>query len=76
MHDSYLTTAQAAALLGLSPRGVRNAVQRGRLPGVKPGRRAIMIHCKDIETYKATPQAKGGRPRKVNESRTIVPSAP
>lgn len=58
--ESYLTTAEAARELGLTPMRVRQLISTGRLRGHKAGPRALLIHRADLESYKQTPKHKPG----------------
>jgi excisionase family DNA binding protein len=62
-----LTTAQAAKLLRLSPRQVREHAEAGRLPAVKFGARAWMFRRADVEAFTPDPP---GRPPSSGQSPT------
>lgn len=55
----YLTTAEAADLLGVIPRRVRALIESGKLPAERIGR-DWAIKPKDLDRLDRTP----GRPRK------------
>lgn len=55
-----LTTAEAAAKLGVSPRRVRKMITDGRLPAKKVGRDYVI----DPRGLKAVEDRKTGRPAK------------
>jgi excisionase family DNA binding protein len=61
-----MTTAEAAARLGITPEAVRKAIKRGRLVATKHGR-DWLIDAVEVERYAATPKDKGGRPKKSRE---------
>lgn len=61
--DNYLTTAQAAELLGMDRSAVLRAIRQGRLPATRYGPRVVLIKRDDVETYRAMPRHAGGRPR-------------
>jgi excisionase family DNA binding protein len=46
---AIVTTAEAAEILGISPRGVRKACQEGRLPSTQNGRDHLIERTKLIE---------------------------
>jgi excisionase family DNA binding protein len=46
----YLTTAEAARMLGFTPQSVRNLVYRGTLQGVRVGR-AVLISRAELRAY-------------------------
>lgn len=56
----YLTTTQAAELLGVTPSRVRQLILAGRLPAQKIGR-DLFIKEQDIIIFKKRPV---GRPKK------------
>lgn len=49
MTDAYLTTAEAAAMIGISPAHLRRRLLSGKVRGVKFGRRSWMIARADLE---------------------------
>ncbi|MGC0271727.1 helix-turn-helix domain-containing protein [Pseudactinotalea sp. Z1739] len=51
-----MTTGQAASLLGIGERAVRQAIQRGRLPAVRVGGRWV-IEREDLEQYRQAVKA-------------------
>ncbi len=61
MTTNFLTTTEAAALLGLSIKTVQSLITRGRLPAEKIGR-DWMIKREDVRNHK---RGKGGRPKRV-----------
>jgi len=63
--DQYLTTAQAAARLGITESGVRRMILRGKLAAWKPSPRTILIRREDIETAE---RSKAGRPKRKGRS--------
>ena len=50
--DRWLSTGEAAVLLGVGPRAIRQAIARGRLPASKTGR-LNRISREDLEQYRA-----------------------
>lgn len=48
---SHLTTSQAAAALGITPRAVQQAITRGKLKATKAGR-DWLIKTRDVEAYR------------------------
>ncbi len=58
----YLTTAEAADLLGVIPRRVRALIESGKLPAERLGR-DWAIKRKDLDELDRTP----GRPRRSQE---------
>ncbi len=47
--NDYLTTAEAAALIGISPAHLRRLLLAGKVRGVKFGQRSWMIARADLE---------------------------
>ena len=67
MEEEYLTAEEAAALIGVKPPTIRNAMWEDRLPHIfKYGRR--LLKRSDVLEYQARTQVNGliarGRPRK------------
>lgn len=61
--DSYLTTAQAAELLGMDRSAVLRAIRQGRLPATRYGPRMVLLKRADVEAYRTAPRHPGGRPK-------------
>lgn len=61
--DNYLTTAQAAELLGMDRSAVLRAIRQGRLPATRYGPRVVLVKRDDVDAYRAMPRHAGGRPR-------------
>lgn len=49
MVDTYLTIAEAAAVLKESPRTVRTRIKEGRLPAYRVGPHHVRIKADDLE---------------------------
>lgn len=47
--DSYLTIAEAADMLGVTARYLRDQIHAGRLPGYRLGPRSTRVKLADIE---------------------------
>lgn len=60
MTGNILTTAQAAAVIGVSQKMVQSLIKRGRLPAEKIGR-IWVVRREDAERHE---RGKGGRPQK------------
>ncbi len=56
----FLSTAEAAKLLGVQLRWVQTLIQRKRLKAIKPGGRDYLIEAKDLAALQIR---KPGRPR-------------
>lgn len=67
-----LTTAQAAARIGVTPDALAKAAQKGHVRAVKFGR-AWMFEEADVDAYRAAPKSKGGRPKKDKGERATEP---
>jgi excisionase family DNA binding protein len=66
MDMDYLTTTQAAIILGVSPTRVTVFIREGRLKAERVGQ-AWLIHKSDLEEFAKHPRPKGwkkGQPRK------------
>jgi excisionase family DNA binding protein len=61
-----ITTQQAAKILGLSARRVRELAGDGSLPAVAVGR-DWLFEPAAVARFKATPRRGRGRPRKTND---------
>lgn len=59
--DDIVTTAEAATILGISPRQVRVYADRGSLPGRKLNPRTWVFVRADVERFRPEPR---GAPRK------------
>ncbi len=76
MADQLYSAEEAAQILGLQPRTVRNYVRQGRLPGVRIGKQYRIARA-DLEAFTAGGRApeellpRGGRPQ---EPTAAVPS--
>jgi excisionase family DNA binding protein len=62
--QDYLTVAQAARELGLTPQGVRKAVAVGTLQVVRLDGRTNLVPRSEIERYRREHQTGRGRPPK------------
>jgi excisionase family DNA binding protein len=60
--EGYLTTAEAAARLGVTPTRIRQLCLEGRLPCTKAGRDWV-IRVEDLEAFQKLPPGRTGRPR-------------
>lgn len=60
--DSYITSSEAAAILGLRPYGIQKLIKRGRLPGEKIAYRWLLPRA-IVEEFAKTYQPKVGKPR-------------
>lgn len=58
--DREYTADETAALLGLTPEGVRSAIKEGRLKTRKIGARLHVIDAAEIERYKVEHQGRQG----------------
>jgi excisionase family DNA binding protein len=56
----YVTVAQAAAELGISPRGVRQRIERGELTAEQVNPRLLMIPKSEIERWRGVGRLKPG----------------
>lgn len=63
MTGNILTTAQAAAVIGVSQKMVQSLIKRGRLPAEKIGR-IWVVRREDAESHE---RGKGGRPKREAE---------
>jgi excisionase family DNA binding protein len=52
MSETMYTTAEAAALLGLSHNTVRSQVRRGVLQATRIGARTVLISADEVERYR------------------------
>jgi hypothetical protein len=59
----FLTTAEAAEAYNYSPRWLRQLVSEGKVAGLRIADR-LLVEESSLLTYKMSPKAKGGRPRK------------
>jgi excisionase family DNA binding protein len=58
--NELLSTTQAAARLGITPRQVQRLIEKGHLPGQKVGY-SYVVQAADLEQFERRPV---GRPRK------------
>ena len=58
----YMSSGEAAQMLGITPEAASRLVRQGKLPGVKIGR-FYVIHREAVETLSKGYVAKRGRPR-------------
>lgn len=58
-----MTTAEAAARLGVTPEAVRKAIKRGNMTAAQHGR-DYWIEAEEVDRYAAAPKDRGGRPKK------------
>lgn len=61
--NKYLTTEQAASVLGVTPSRIRQYIAEQRLPSEKYGR-DHMISERDVEYFARNGKKKRGRPSK------------
>lgn len=61
--DSYVTSSEAAAILGLRPYGIQKLIKRGQLPGEKIAYRWLIPRAA-VEEFSKTYVPKVGAPRK------------
>ena len=64
--EEIITTPEAASILAVSERRVRELCARGQLPAVKVARDWI-IRRADIDAYRKLPEGRAGRPRRIPE---------
>jgi excisionase family DNA binding protein len=64
--DDVLSTAQAAGLLGLSARQVREHAEAGRLRGTKLNPRTWVFRRADVAAFTPAPR---GRPKKTRKKK-------
>ena len=69
MNGQLLTTADAAAQLGVTPARIRQLVLSGEIKAEKVGR-DVLIPVAEIETAKARKTKPGPAPKKPDESQT------
>lgn len=65
--SDYLTIAQAAAILGCSPKQVRRLIDAGRIPAIDVGvgrQRSYRLKRADLETNLAVPAVPAGPQRR------------
>ena len=62
-YSQMLTVGEAAELLGITPRALNHAIERGRVPAKRFGTQWALT-LRDVEAYRATRHA-GGRPKKL-----------
>jgi len=60
----WVTTKQAAEILGVEPSRVRQLILSGQLPASKPGRE-WMLRRRDVEAFRDLPPGEPGRPRRL-----------
>jgi excisionase family DNA binding protein len=60
--EEYITVAQAARLAGLTTRHITRLLQRGTIPGVKPGR-DWLVKPSAVMTYLEQERRPGRKPR-------------
>jgi len=64
MSEQYITTSEAANLLGVSASRVRQLILEGRLNSVKIGRDQLLIKS-EVDDFASKPRARTGRPKKL-----------
>jgi excisionase family DNA binding protein len=69
MMAEFLTTTQAAALVGVKVRAIQAAISSGRLPAVKMGRDWMMSRA-DVEAFAASERKPG--PKKKAKGGTVA----
>ena len=62
LHDTYLTSSEAAKILGIHPLSIQYLIHQGRLPGEKVANRWLIPRAALVEFAK-TYEGKRGRPR-------------
>jgi excisionase family DNA binding protein len=73
--DDYVTVAQAAELLGMSPVGVRTRLERGLMRGRKVHPRLWLIPTSEVERWQAIGRVQGKR-RHQQPARALDDAAP
>lgn len=68
--DDEVTTAEAAALLGVSAPYVRRLVLDGRLPARRVGQTLLLLPHRAVREFVRQPR---GRPKKISDS-SLTPS--
>ena len=68
IRDEYISSSEAAAILGLRPFGIQNLIRRGKLPAEKIANRWL-IRKKDALKMAKTYKPMVGRPTKKNGER-------
>jgi len=66
----YLTIAEAAALLNLTPAGVRKAIQMQRITPTRFSQRVVLVARAEVERYRNERRPRGwpaGRPRRTKD---------
>jgi hypothetical protein len=56
-------TTEAAAICDLTPEAIMLAVKEDRLPAKRLGERALALDIRDVERFRDSDRAKGGRPK-------------
>jgi excisionase family DNA binding protein len=64
MDNNYITTSETAELLGITIRGIRLAVESGKLPARRVGARMYMINRYDAINYKKNKRKPGRQKNK------------
>ena len=71
----YLTVSQAAELLGISPRGVRQRIDRGEMQAVRVNPRLLMIPREEVERWQGRGKLKSGpKPGRAGKERGVSDS--
>ena len=66
----YVTSQEAARILGINPRALANMAAAGRLPGAEKVAYRWLVHRDTLTEFARTYEARRGRPRtKRNRSR-------
>ena len=60
----YLSTLEAAKILGVSTRYVSELCRKGKMKCERPARDWLVSKA-EVEAYKIKPKNKGGRPKKI-----------
>ncbi len=63
--DDYVTTAEAARIIGYHRDAVSDLVRRGELHGEKINDRLLLLKRADVEEFARTRKRGRGRPRKL-----------
>ena len=59
-----MTVAQAAEALGMSPRGIRERIDRGEIQAIRVNRRLLMIPLAEVDRWRGRGRLKPGpKPR-------------
>ena len=65
LKESFISSSEAAAILGLRPFGIQKLIRRGKVPAVKIANRWLVPRA-FVEEFAKTYTPKRGRPRVKN----------